>query len=350
MTVIKLRYVDSFCDRHGRRRYYFRRARGVRVALPGKPGSPEFMTAYQKALSAHCEKKSIPRTRGEPGTFDRLAKDYFQAPEFLRLAAPSKESYRYVIERWIREENIGRRLVAEITRDHVSGMVAKRVSTPGVAHQTLQKIKILMHFAIDRGWRTDDPTVRLKAYGLGTIHTWTDEEIKAYEQAWPVGTLERTAFALFLYTGQRVADVASMAWGDVEKAGIRVTQSKTKAKLTIPLHPELTMVLQATPKKHVTILTNNRGAAFSRNGLGDWMAKSIACADLPSRCVPHGLRKAAALLLAEAGCSVKEIQAITGHASLAEIERYTRAASQKLLAAAAVARLAKHGRNGNSQT
>jgi hypothetical protein len=41
----------------------------------------------------------------------------------------------------------------------------------------------------------------------------------------------------------------------------------------------------------------------------------------------HGLRKVAARDLAEAGCSVHEIMSVTGHKSLAEVERYTKAAS-----------------------
>jgi hypothetical protein len=40
-------------------------------------------------------------------------------------------------------------------------------------------------------------------------------------------------------------------------------------------------------------------------------------------------RKAAARLLAEAGCTEHEIAAITGHASLREIARYTKAADQQ---------------------
>jgi integrase len=41
------------------------------------------------------------------------------------------------------------------------------------------------------------------------------------------------------------------------------------------------------------------------------------------------LRKAAARRLAEAGCSTHEIAAITGHASLKEVARYTEAADRK---------------------
>jgi hypothetical protein len=50
----------------------------------------------------------------------------------------------------------------------------------------------------------------------------------------------------------------------------------------------------------------------------------------------HGLRKAAARRLAEAGCTMHEIAAITGHASLSEVQRYRRAADQARLARAAM--------------
>ncbi len=52
----------------------------------------------------------------------------------------------------------------------------------------------------------------------------------------------------------------------------------------------------------------------------------------------HGLRKAAASKLAEAGCSTKEIAAITGHLTLQMVELYTREAEQKKLAKRAMRR------------
>src|SRR5688572_25675436 len=59
----------------------------------------------------------------------------------------------------------------------------------------------------------------------------------------------------------------------------------------------------------------------------------------PERCVMHGLRKAAVRRLAEAGCSANEIASITGHASLEEVARYTRAAEQRELARSTMDRL-----------
>jgi integrase len=58
-------------------------------------------------------------------------------------------------------------------------------------------------------------------------------------------------------------------------------------------------------------------------------------------CSAHGLRKAACRRLAEAGCSANEIASISGHASLREVERYTKQADQARMAVNAMARRAK---------
>ena len=57
-----------------------------------------------------------------------------------------------------------------------------------------------------------------------------------------------------------------------------------------------------------------------------------ALAGLSDKLSMHGLRKAAARRLAEAGCTTHEIASITGHKTLSEIERYTREAEQTRLA------------------
>jgi hypothetical protein len=44
--------------------------------------------------------------------------------------------------------------------------------------------------------------------------------------------------------------------------------------------------------------------------------------------------------LAEAGCTAHEIAAITGHATLSEVQRYTKAVDQARMARAATARAA----------
>ena len=58
----------------------------------------------------------------------------------------------------------------------------------------------------------------------------------------------------------------------------------------------------------------------------------------------------AARRLAEAGCSANEIAAITGHATLQEVSRYTKAAEQKKLAQSAMRRLSPPKPRSDSQT
>lgn len=343
MTSIKLKHLERFVDRHGKVRYYFRRGKGPRTAIRGAPGSVVFMAAYQAALEKPLPKPA-PRYRGAEGTFDRLVQEYLSSSDYQRLTLQSQMKYRSIIERFVHQENIGHRQVSEMTRLHIQKILAKRAATPAAANDVLKKLRILIHFAIDNGWRKDDPTLRIKKYAGGEFHSWTDEEIETYERRWPIGSKERTAFGLLLFTGQRASDVAKMDWSDVSDDGIWVVQRKTKAKLLVPIHPELRTILEAWTGRRGPILPTAVSRAFSSKGMSNFMAERIDQAGLPERCVTHGLRKAAARRLAEAGCSANEIAAITGHVSLEEVARYTRAAEQKRLARSAMDRLV-HGQS-----
>jgi len=255
--------------------------------------------------------------------------------------------YRLVIERFLVEH--GHRRVVEMRRDDVKKIIALKAATPGAANDLLKKIRTLVRFAIDTGWRSGDPTLRIKTFPEHEFHTWTEDEIAQYEARWPIGSRQRTAFALHLYTGQRRSDVARMAWSDIVGNDITVVQAKTGARLTIPLHPNLSAALRAWQRKNVVMLTTAFNKPFTYAGYGNMMADAIAAAGLPDRCVLHGLRKAAARRLAEAGCTEKEIAAVTGHTTLKEVARYTRAADQKRLAAGAVAKLTEQNPDENSQ-
>ena len=147
------------------------------------------------------------------------------------------------------------------------------------------------------------------------------------------------AFALLLYTGQRVGDIVKMRRSDVANGMIRIVQEKTGAALSIPLHSALLAAIKAMPARGVTLIGDANGRPIKRATLTLIMRKAAASADLPAHCVAHGLRKAIMRRLAEHGSSAKEIAAISGHRSLREIERYTAAADQVRLSKAAMAKL-----------
>lgn len=332
--MIRLKYVHAFRDRMGRMRYYFRR-HGIRTALPGLPGSNEFMAAYGAQL-ANAPKKVIPRPKAAPGTFDALAIRYFGSPQYLSLSVTSRTNYRRVIDGFLEEH--GHRLVNGMTREHVDIIIGKMANKPGAGIILLKRVRTLVRYALALGWIDRDPTAGARSYRSKEIHTWNEEEIVTFEKRWPEGSRERLAFALLLYTGQRGSDVHRMLWADYIGDSIRVAQQKTATKLTIPIHESLGRLLTSANREHPTILVTTFKKPFSVKGFGNMVSHAIRDAGLPRRCKPHGLRKAAARRLAEAGCSASEIMAITGHKTLAEVERYTRAAGQEQLARRAIKR------------
>jgi integrase len=100
--------------------------------------------------------------------------------------------------------------------------------------------------------------------------------------------------------------------------------------LLIPLHPNLVAILSSVPKSNLTFLVTSLGAPFDPNGFGNWFRAQCDAAGL-KHCSFHGLRKAAATRMADAGCTTEMIKAVGGWRSR-EVERYTRAADQKRLA------------------
>ena len=90
-------------------------------------------------------------------------------------------------------------------------------------------------------------------------------------------------------------------------------------------------MFDATLGEHLTFMVKEFGKPFTSAGFGNWFRERCDEAGL-ERCSAHGLRKAACRRLAEAGCTAHQIAAISGHASLREVERYTKAVDQARLA------------------
>ena len=93
MTRIKLDYVLEYVDRHGKVRRYFRRRGCKQTALPGAPGSDEFMAAYQRAL-AHAGPLEIGARRFNPKSMDALITCYLKSDAFTKALAPETQRMR----------------------------------------------------------------------------------------------------------------------------------------------------------------------------------------------------------------------------------------------------------------
>jgi integrase len=264
-----------------------------------------------------------------------LALSYFVSPEFRTLRLSTQRAYRGTIERLCAEH--GDKRAADLRREHVVRLMAARAEHPGAANGLRMALRVMMKHAIDIGLRADDPTREVKAVRIVSDghHSWTDDEIAQFEQCHPVGSRARLALGLLLYTGQRRGDVIRMGAQHIRNGALYVKQEKTGTELIIPLHPSLAAIIAAAPRDHLTFVTTRLGGPFQGSAFSRWFRERCDEARLP-HCCAHGLRKAAARRLAEAGCTAHEIGAITGHASLTELVRYTRAADQRRLAESAM--------------
>jgi integrase len=325
------RYVQGFIDRHGKPRFYFRRPGFKQVPLPGLPWSPEFMGAYDEALAG--QPAQIGSVRVKPGTIRALAVSYYNSLGFRSLKLSSQAIYRRIIDALCREH--GDKRAATLQREHIVKLMAGR--KPGSANGLLKVLRAMMRHAVETGLRADDPMRDIKAVSVRTdgFHSWTDSEIDQFEARHAIGSRARLAFALLLYTGQRRSDVVRMGRQHIRNDALQVQQLKTGAELSIPVHPVLASIIAETPTHHLTFLTTQLARPFTAAGFSNWFREQCNMAGLP-HCSAHGLRKAAARRLAEAGCTEHEIAAITGHASLRQVEHYTKAVNQKKLAASAM--------------
>lgn len=350
MAKVDLPYVQRFKDRHGKVRHYFRKPGCKRVALPGEPMSERFLAAYHTAL-AKQEKRPVGAEQTKPGTVGALLVDLYVSTEWANLKDVTQGNYRNIYERFRSE--YGHNQVAGLTRRAVQDMMADKRATPGAARNFLKRLRTLFDFAVDRGYRDDNParTVKAPTLASGGFRAWTDEDIAKFEKHHPAGTRARLALALLLYTGQRRSDVVTMGRQHVSGGKIHVLQLKGKkgqprVRLAIPLHPILKRALDAEPKSNMTFLVTAFGKPMSAAGFTGWFVEQAKAAGLPDNSTPHGLRKAAARRLAEAGCSTHQIASITGHQSLEEIEHYTKSVDQERLAVTAMKTLSR-GRTGN---
>lgn len=329
-------FTRSYRDRHGVVRWEFRRKGLPSRRLPGPPGTPGFEDAYQAALDGRP--KPIAADRTTAGTVDDLLVRFFTSREITATSVQYRKNLRSILR--VFRERYGGKPVARMERRHVKKALVDCANTPIQSNKLLKTLRRVMRFAVDEDMREDDPTAGVRPVKIDSdgYHAWTEAEIDTFRGHHASGTRPRLALELALATGQRRSDVARMGWGDVDGGLIRVRQMKTKTELWIPILLEMADEIAQAPKDIPTFMRTQYGKEFTPAGFGNWFREQCDAAGL-AHCAMHGLRKAAARRLAEAGCTDREIMSITGHKHAQEVTRYTESADQKRLAQQAAERL-----------
>ncbi|KPQ06157.1 MAG: Site-specific recombinase XerD [Rhodobacteraceae bacterium HLUCCA12] len=319
----------------GGKRYVYRRVGQSLHPLPNLPENhPDFLAAYA-AAGAKPERK---RSRHAHGSIAALIEAYLGSPDYARMAPSSRAVWRRSLDRISQER--GKGMLRDLRADHLRKDI--RNFTPGAASNRLKAWRSILRFAVDEGMIAADPSTGLrKPRGEVRPHRqWTADEIEGYRQHWPAGSPERVAFEVIYWTGARCVDAARLGWQMVDADGwLGYTQAKTKGPATCPVRllpawaqsmaADHAHFLAALPSDRLQWIVTRTGKPRSVQVLSHFISRAANLAGLADDCTAHGLRKARAAELAEAGATASQIGAWTGHRSLSEVAHYTRSADQK---------------------
>ncbi|WP_291833965.1 tyrosine-type recombinase/integrase [Limimaricola sp.] len=315
-------------------RVYWRFEAGdFRCNLPGPYGGPEFLAAYEAAL----EGARAPRSTAEPDTVAWLIEQYLGSLKFANLSPSRKRSIRGELD-WLRE-TAGKYHFARLEVRHVEALMAKKAG-PTAANTVKKNMSMLFNFAAKKlGYIGPNPAKfaeRMKVNPDG-YHTWTDAEVDRFLARHGAGSTARLAVLLALNTGMARQDLCRVGWQHVSAGRIAYKRGKTSVAADLPILPDLAAELALIPSGRLLFLTHGDGKPYKPETLGNWFRDRCREAGVPGSL--HGLRKAGATRLADAGASNWEIASYLAHADTKQADVYTKKANRAKLADSGFAKL-----------
>lgn len=327
MTTIKLRGINKVKKKLANKKvaiFYYHRATGTR--LPGEPDSAEFRDAYYAA------DRIAPR---DTGTVSALIREYLASPKFAKKRASTQKEYKRLLAKvegaavpeTDGKKSFGSMPIAALASPRVIGKFITYQEEVGLDHpreadNRLTRLSSVFRYAKSKGRIARNPLEGFeRLYDNDRSEMiWTEVEIKKFMKGAPV-ELQR-ALILAIHTGQRYGDLVRLRWADYDGTHIYLKQSKTSAKVIVRASAALKLMLDGAPKSGLFILTREDQRPWHTQkddkALGKaWRAHMIEAglysSDPSERLHFNDLRGTAVTLLAEAGCTIPEIVAITGH-------------------------------------
>lgn len=317
-------YVQRHRDRHGKVRFYFRRGKGRFIRLPD-PTDKDFHAVYAQCLaSGHRRPQDAPS-----GSLAWLIDRYKESAQFAALASSTRKMRDQVLKR--AASSAGHVPFNQIRRSHIMDAMSRR--KPNAANNFRKIMHQLFRWAVKMDYLAANPVdgsepVAVKSDGF---HTWSVEEVYQYWDKWPMGTRERLAMDLLLFTGLRRGDAATLGRQHVREGLLSLKTQKTGIWVHVPVLPILQASIDACPNTALAFLVTKKGDRFaSAASFGNWFQKACIAAGVPGRA--HGLRKAGATIAADAGATAHQLMAMYGWRKIAQAEVYTKSADAKRLA------------------
>lgn len=329
--------------RHGKLVWYVRKGTGPRVRLRADYGTEAFWNEYRDALAG--TPKQAGKGAGQ-GTFAWALERYRANNAWLILKPATKRQRENVFKAIL--PAIGHLPLSKLNTRSIRHARDLRQETPHSANNLVKALRGFFRWAVKAELVKADPMkgVELLAGGNDAhgFHTWSESELERFEAHWPLGTRERLAFDLLLYTGLRRGDVVKLGRQHLRDGVFTIRTEKTGEEVYPPLLPPLAASIAAAKTGDLTYLVTDRGKPFVKEGFGNWFREACTAAGCPGSA--HGLRKSGATRAAENGASDRTLMAMFGWKTAKMASVYTKAADRKRMARAGGHLLLK-GQDGN---
>ena len=317
--------------RHGRMVWYVRVGQGPRVRMLEEYGSNSFWRDYRLAV----EGLPKPQAGPEKGTLAWLIAQYVASGEWSDLTAATR-TQRHAVYRVVEEKSGSVALKAIGPGSILAGRDGRR-DRPHAANNFVKAMRGLFGWAASpvRKLVAVDPTKDVSLLSgkndEASFHAWTEEEVERFEARWGVGTRQRFAFDLLLYTGLRRGDAVRLGRQHVRGDEFTFRTEKTGMVVIAPILPALAASIAATSTGDLSFICTERGTPFTKESFGTWFGKVCREAKCPGSA--HGLRKAGARRAAEDGAREAQLNALFGWADGSrESTTYTRTANRARMA------------------
>jgi len=260
-------------------------------------------------------------SRGNAGTLSGLIREFEQTKQYRRLAESTKKEYKRVFRFWDAEYGTcpysaleDKAFRADVNKWHDKFSELK-------PREADNRVTILARVL---SWATKDGPLRVnvldgfeRAYVSDRSEIiWLPEDIEVFMA---VASPEmQLAMVLALHTGQRQGDIRRLAWSQYDGACLTLRQGKARRLgraarvVRIPCTKALKATLDVAPRRATVILATKTGRGFQKRYLADQWETTCKAAGI-SGLHFHDLRGTTVTMLAEAGCTLPEIAAITGH-------------------------------------
>jgi integrase len=248
-------------------------------------------------------------------TFAGLVRRFEGSPEFAHLRESTQAEYRRkfrAIDREWGDCPISGLTDKDFRRDVLEWRDRIAQRAPREADNLVSAMARVLAFGVDRGEIDRNALAQIRrAYRANRADKiWLPEHIKAFTEA--ASPEMRAAIMLAVHTGQRQADLLALRWSAYDGTRIELRQSKTGRFVSVRCTAALKAMLDQMLKRGPFVMTTPSGRPWKKRYFSqqwDETCKAAGIADLHF----HDLRGTAITLLAEAGATVPEIAAVTGH-------------------------------------